>query len=500
MPDKKISQLTAGGASQATDEYVIARSGDNFKVTGANVAAAATSVGTLTGLTVSGNATFDTSTLFVDAANNRVGMGIASSLASVLHIKGPAGSNPNTGGIVFQYSTSLSNFGAIGLDNSSGSFAVLAGSGASLRFHTNSDLATTNERWRMDASGHFLAATDNSFDIGASGANRPRNVFVAGNVTAGGNISIPSGNVLYLSGLSGGEYLQVSGGSLFLGTAGVGHFQINSSGNVGIGVAPSAWSSSYRAIQMIGGGLAAMSGTGDGYLVNNLIYDGAWKYINTGGASFYRQVSGSHAWFSALSGTGGTTATTTQAMTLDASGNLGIGTASQSSRLAVVTSGTPPTPPSQTIAQFYRSGDAFIDVTSANGFVSGVRFGDNTDGIYARISLNRTTNALSFLNANVERWQINSAGHFLAGVDNSYDIGASGATRPRTVYVATSVEGGYIRAGAASAGAASTTTIGNGTATTVGAAGAASALPANPLGYIIAHVGTTQVKIPYYTA
>jgi hypothetical protein len=59
---------------------------------------------------------------------------------------------------------------------------------------------------------------------------------------------------------------------------------------------------------------------------------------------------------------------------------------------------------------------------------------------------------------------------------------------------------GYMRVAGASAGAASTTTIGNTTATTVGAAGGASALPATPLGYIIAHVGTTQVKIPYYTA
>jgi hypothetical protein len=60
--------------------------------------------------------------------------------------------------------------------------------------------------------------------------------------------------------------------------------------------------------------------------------------------------------------------------------------------------------------------------------------------------------------------------------------------------------GGWVRASAASAGAASTTTIGSTTATTVGAAGGASALPATPLGYIIAHVGTTQVKIPYYNA
>lgn len=54
MPNLKISQLTAGGAAQATDEFVVARGGGNNKITGANVAAAATSVGTLTNLTVSG--------------------------------------------------------------------------------------------------------------------------------------------------------------------------------------------------------------------------------------------------------------------------------------------------------------------------------------------------------------------------------------------------------------------------------------------------------------
>lgn len=38
------------------------------------------------------------------------------------------------------------------------------------------------------------------------------------------------------------------------------------------------------------------------------------------------------------------------------------------------------------------------------------------------------------------------------------------------------------------------------TQTTVGAAGAASALPANPLGYIRATVGSTAIVIPYYRA
>lgn len=41
-----------------------------------------------------------------------------------------------------------------------------------------------------NASGHFLAVADNTYDIGASGANRPRNVYVAGSVTTGGSVTL----------------------------------------------------------------------------------------------------------------------------------------------------------------------------------------------------------------------------------------------------------------------------------------------------------------------
>ena len=44
-----------------------------------------------------------------------------------------------------------------------------------------------------------------------------------------------------------------------------------------------------------------------------------------------------------------------------------------------------------------------------------------------------------------------------------------------------------------------TVCFGSTTATTVGAAGGASALPATPLGYMVAYVGATKVKIPYYS-
>lgn len=48
---------------------------------------------------------------------------------------------------------------------------------------------TDTNRWQVDSAGMFIAALDNTYDIGASGATRPRNVYVAGALTLGGNIS-----------------------------------------------------------------------------------------------------------------------------------------------------------------------------------------------------------------------------------------------------------------------------------------------------------------------
>ncbi len=39
--------------------------------------------------------------------------------------------------------------------------------------------------WRFKSAGHFFAETDNTYDIGSSGGNRPRNLYVAGNAVAG---------------------------------------------------------------------------------------------------------------------------------------------------------------------------------------------------------------------------------------------------------------------------------------------------------------------------
>jgi hypothetical protein len=40
------------------------------------------------------------------------------------------------------------------------------------------------DKWKIPSTGHLLASTDNTCDIGASGADRPRHLYLAGNVNA----------------------------------------------------------------------------------------------------------------------------------------------------------------------------------------------------------------------------------------------------------------------------------------------------------------------------
>ena len=60
--------------------------------------------------------------------------------------------------------------------------------------------------------------------------------------------------------------------------------------------------------------------------------------------------------------------------------------------------------------------------------------GDNN----ARIGTT-TAHPLNFFTTDTDRWRVDASGHWLAVTDNVNDIGASGATRPRTLYTGTSV-------------------------------------------------------------
>jgi len=165
------------------------------------------------------------------------------------------------------------------------------------------------------------------------------NESVGGNTTVTGNISANNATLTTNLTLSGGT----ANGVAYLNTSKVittGSALYFDGVNLGIGVTPSAWSG-YKAIDVASN--AVLSGSASAALACNGYYGGGsnWTYKNTGTAAYYQQPnSGGHAWFNAPSGTAGTAITFTQAMTLDASGNLGIGTSSPNGRLEL--SGTGP--------------------------------------------------------------------------------------------------------------------------------------------------------------
>jgi hypothetical protein len=143
---------------------------------------------------------------------------------------------------------------------------------------------------------------------------------------AGWKILDWTGSVAQIGGIASSQWNQLE-----FFTSGTSKLILNTSGNLGLGVTPSAWSV-YRAFQL-GTGIAVggLIGRTDG--VNEINFGLNWTY--TGGASLtyiassfatnYYQKEGAHIWQIAPSGTAGNAISFTQAMTLNASGNLSLG-------------------------------------------------------------------------------------------------------------------------------------------------------------------------------
>ncbi len=75
-----------------------------------------------------------------------------------------------------------------------------AGTTDTIAFFTGSQVL----RWQIPNAGHLLAGTDNAYDIGATGATRPRNVFVAGNITIGDATALIKSSVAMNDGAGAG--------------------------------------------------------------------------------------------------------------------------------------------------------------------------------------------------------------------------------------------------------------------------------------------------------
>jgi hypothetical protein len=118
--------------------------------------------------------------------------------------------------------------------------------------------------------------------------------------------------------------------------------RINSSGNLGLGVTPSAdiWSS-FKGIQINTWGGGIFSGSAVTNFVHNNYYDGTnLKYFRNGSAALYQQNGNIHTWYNAPSGTAGNAISFTQAMTLTSAGRLLLNTTTDNGTDALQVAGS----------------------------------------------------------------------------------------------------------------------------------------------------------------
>jgi hypothetical protein len=196
-------------------------------------------------------------------------------------------------------------------------------------------------------------------------------------------------------------------------------------GNLGLGVTPSAWADG-KAFEIGALGNAVWSGSGYIDLMRNVAYtSGAYRYSANGTASRFEIDSQSFAFYVAPSGTAGNAISFTQAMTLDASGRLGIGTTSPAYRL-VVNSGT------DGISAGISGSTYGIRFDNGGTFSSGMStiHGVNSTltGSYQPIMLNGLD--VRFGTSATERMRLNASGNLSIGNTNdTYKLDVSGSAR-----------------------------------------------------------------------
>jgi hypothetical protein len=185
---------------------------------------------------------------------------------------------------------------------------------------------------------------------------------------------------------------------------------LNSAGNLGLGVTPSIWTTG-KALELgtVGNSIWGL-GSSNMVVGSNTYLNGTFKYANTAAATYYQQSGGVHYWHNAPSGTAGTTATFTQAMTLDASNNLFLGGTTSSYTAA-----------NRTVLAINGTTSSFLSLQSGG-----------TDRFYVIASATQsdlgtlTSTPLTFNTNATERARITSGGYFKASNSGTYQ-GSTGA-------------------------------------------------------------------------
>jgi hypothetical protein len=271
-------------------------------------------------------------------------------------------------------------------------------------------------------------ANVNQLALSVNGASIYTNVRVTNsNSTAALSVGVGGSSVSAASLQNNAYVWNTAATALSFGTSDVERARIDSAGNLGLGVTPSAWSAGWKALQVGNWGAigAENSTTGEFSLLQNAYGSAATSYVYraTSAASRYTQVNGIHSWFTAPSGTAGNAISFTQAMTLTASGNLGIGTPTPSSALEVVGEGS-----------IVAGGGGDRWVLSPRGATVGAKLVavNNANNAYRPATL--TGSIVVFeTNGETERARITSAGNLtIGGTTDSARVRVEGTTNLTT--------------------------------------------------------------------
>jgi hypothetical protein len=316
--------------------------------------------------------------------------------------------NTNLSGNLLQIKSS-SGFSYLTMGNGDGANNnTYIGSASSIAtFGTVTDAGVTTELMRLTSSTLYTAS---GINVGIGTSSPAQRLHVQDSTANNGTIQLGGasfyGTIKHnATGTGANEYVTASasggGHQFFRGTTL--QFMTDSSGNLGLGVTPSAWSVG-KAIEVgaVGNSIWG-NGAGNIRVLSNAYYNGAFKYATSAAASQYTQDGGTHAWSIAPSwnGTGSDVISFTQAMTLDADGDLGVGTTSPAERLHVVSGAN-------------TTQIRFTDNTNCNGYL-GSRTGN--------LATLHTDQTLAFGTGNstfAERARITSGGYFKASNNGTY--------------------------------------------------------------------------------